>query len=272
MVTKTRPIGAFLPPSRYFPSLPPALEEAILKALHPQKAMRFRSASTLAAVLEESADVLSGVQPERVVPGVALEPSEKTRIFTQPPVEDDDTLWEKLLEQIRSDQVHVRLDGRRRMLEAAARWPFEAVVPLLSAPGVFERTTGVDVLGLMGDVRACPLLLPLLSDGGCAKNAAEALGRLGCAEAEEPLLDLLVSGGGLAFQVVEPLGLLGSKRAVPELKRHLRNTQPWVRQMVVRVLGRIGGEEVRSCLRKVANDPDPEVRMEVGRWLAGGET
>jgi len=273
MVTRTRPIGAFLPPSRYLPGIPPALEEAILKALHPQKAMRFRSAGTLAAILDEGALALSGKKtPEHEGPGVALEPSGKTRLCPEKDADTDDALWERLLGQVRSGQVHLRLEGRRLMLESASRWSFERVVPLLAAGAVFERVTGVELLGLLGDARACALLLPLLSDGGCAKSAAEALGRLGCSEAEEPLFRLLLAGGGLAYQVVEPLGLLRSQRAVPELKRMLHDTQPWVRQVVVRALGRIGGEGVRSCLKKAAGDPDPEVRAEAGRWLAGGET
>jgi len=172
------------------------------------------------------------------------------------------------------------------MLELRARRPW-------------RRATAAFALGDMGSPRAVPALVASLDDPSRDVRAAatRSLGRLGAAEAVEPLVHALASGHlphGVAGEAllavgadalpslrrleresdatvraaaVELVGLLGNASDAPLLVERLRDTSAEVRAKAARALGRLGAGDAASALRAGLDDRIPFVRAAAANAL-----
>ena len=101
------------------------------------------------------------------------------------------------------------------------------------------RRDACEELGTMGDARAVPHLIRLLTDGVGAVRfaAAEALGKLGDKSAVPALLALLDNPHfGSYGPVIESLASLKAREAIPAFIRFLRDHDPRVRGLAANAL------------------------------------
>ncbi|HIK55603.1 MAG TPA: HEAT repeat domain-containing protein [Synechococcales cyanobacterium M55_K2018_004] len=95
-----------------------------------------------------------------------------------------------------------------------------------------------------------------------------ALGELGEPRSFELLEEALGSTNELVkTAAIGSLGELGDRRAIPLLMPYVTHPDWQVRHRVVQALGRLNGEDVRSTLEQMANDPSEAVAQEARRFL-----
>ncbi len=191
-----------------------------------------------------------------------------------------------------------------------------AILPHLESEDQDTRKFAVDILGLIGSDEPTPRLLPLLHDPdanvvvstvealGNMKSAAsmqslyeaydthtytrpavaEALGKIGLADAERFLLDRLrravdtiAADPVTPFAIVEALGMLGGSDALAELHEVLGAMKGTLRSAcihaIVRVCERLGrpvpcSEALRADFLRAMKESDPEVRASGVKGLA----
>ena len=163
----------------------------------------------------------------------------------------------------------------------------------------WRRATAAYELGDFGSVTAVPALLRALDDPerDVRAAAARSLGRLGAAEAVEPLVyglaarrvpravaaHALLSIGPAALPAlrelearaesevravaVELVGLLGDASDAPLLVERLHDASAEVRAKAARALGRIGAEEAAEEVRAALSDRIPFVRAAAANAL-----
>lgn len=184
-------------------------------------------------------------------------------------------------------------DDRRRIaafFERAGLVSHE--VGLLKSPLVWRRALAAYVLGDIGNTGAVPALIDALKDRHRDVRAAatRSLGKLGAAEAVEPLLSLMAtrevpaSAGSLALlqigtdalpgilaviaqgtederlAAMELLIELGDASHARILVECIGDPAPEVRARAARGLGRLGASAATRELRRALGDPDPAVK------------
>ncbi len=182
--------------------------------------------------------------------------------------------------------------GRRRDSNAVP-----ALIEMLEGASVgSNREAGeaiVQALGDIGDRRAVPVLLGLLSSRGpLQRGAIRALGQIGDERALDPIAALLSRpslsrdavtallrlGPRVLIRVVsllrdpstagsacELLGRLGDRRAMWPMVQALNSPRAAVRRKCARALGRLGDSRAQQALHGLLQDPDTSVR---GRALS----
>jgi HEAT repeat protein len=132
----------------------------------------------------------------------------------------------------------------------------------------WRRATAAYRLGDMACPEGAAAVLPLLEDRDVDVRAAAArsLGRLGAADAAEPLVRSLVEGTvprALAFRAVLDLGPAG----LPALRELARADDPEERAAAVELLGWLGDAADDAIVIEAVGDPSAEVRAKAAAAL-----
>jgi HEAT repeat protein len=191
-------------------------------------------------------------------------------------------------------------DARRRIATYfEASGGVEEQLRSLRSRRAWRRATAAFTLGDMGSPRAVPDLLRALDDRArdVRMAAARSLGRLGAAEATEPVIASSLSGrvprdvAGLALldlgptavprlleltedadpriraAAVELVGLLGNAPDAKPILDRLRDPAAAVRAAGADALGRLGAGEARDALVRALEDRVPAVRAAAAHAL-----
>jgi HEAT repeat protein len=130
-----------------------------------------------------------------------------------------------------------------------------------------DRLAAARRLGDTGDRRALEPLVAVATSGEDAelqRAAIGALGRLGDARAVPALLPLLTkTTGRTRYEVLGALAALRDESAVEPVARLLSDGDPAARQLAVRALGWIAPEDLFARLAPAQADPVDDVRGEV---------
>ncbi|HUS15267.1 MAG TPA: HEAT repeat domain-containing protein [Chloroflexia bacterium] len=158
-----------------------------------------------------------------------------------------------------------RSDVREEAISALVRHGIRAtglLLPDLESPDPDTRRAVALALGRIGDTRAVPALIGVLTtDGEPAIAAAEALAKIGDSRAFEPLLTRLGDPDARVRQaVVAALNSLGHPDMAARMTGLLGDADPLVRESAVRVAGYFGYAACAAALHACCADPDEAVR------------
>ncbi len=123
-----------------------------------------------------------------------------------------------------------------------------------------EKGAAISALGLIGERRAVPYLIPFLTDPGHRRGAATSLGLIGDPRAVEPLLATLTE----TEREYREAAILALRRigapALPALVRELQSPEVLMRRAAASALIGAGAAHVNPALARALRDPDDEVR------------
>jgi HEAT repeat protein len=123
-----------------------------------------------------------------------------------------------------------------------------------------NKGAAISALGLIGDRRAVPKLIPFLEDSGSREGAVTALGQIGDSRAVEPILNTLPETerrySNAAILALRRIGL----RAFPALMRELRSSDVLMRRAAAAALVGSRSAVVTDALAAALRDSDAEVR------------
>ena len=123
-----------------------------------------------------------------------------------------------------------------------------------------EKGAAIKALGLIGDRRATPAIIPFLQDKGNREGAVTALGQIGDSRAVEPILaTMLETEKRYRNAAILALRRIGPS-AFPALVRELRSDQVLLRQAAAEALVGSDSASVNGALTVALKDPDDEVR------------
>jgi len=128
------------------------------------------------------------------------------------------------------------------------------------------RREATRALGKTKDKNAIPVLMQMLNDEnrGTRIIAAKALSRSFAQDLTFEQLIAIVSSDvsqPVVSKVFNELGNRKDERAVPVLINALKDERGWMRQEAVVALGKIGGDEAKSALKRMLSDKAENVRM-----------
>ena len=134
------------------------------------------------------------------------------------------------------------------------------------------RISALNVLGVLGDARALPLMIQTLKDKNARIRtiAAQALGRLRKPEATKPLLEAAKDPDrNVRLYSVRSLGLLGDKSATKGLEKLLEKEKDnFVKVEIARSLGLLGSDAGFDVALEAAKSPDKNMKKSGIRALA----
>jgi len=135
----------------------------------------------------------------------------------------------------------------------------QAIRTLQSAAGEVEKEAACRKLKQIGTARSVPALTSLLGHEHLAQWALDALETLPCTEAGEALCAALgTTSGKNKAGVVHALGMRAEQRALPELIKLLADADVLVACSAATAIGRIGGGEGITALKKAGTTaPQP---------------
>jgi len=289
LITGSKPQGAFQAPGRLNPSIPEALDHLVMKCLQPVPTDRYKNAHNLAAELfriiqtmgEETAPEPKTLPPSHVTgknklprsgtepnPVGNSQPESGTEIQLRPPgILPIKSELELLLDRMRKGGIAEKLTAKPQFLKTVGPEHLEQILELLPQAEGFLKETLIESLGKLKTKKSCPILIELLSDPYYNKVAAEAVGEVGCVEAEAKLFNILLTHNESAYTALVPLGKLNSIKSVDLIAQYLSNKHTWVRQLALDALALIRDPE-GSSMGKIAgylesisnNDSDANVR------------
>lgn len=149
-------------------------------------------------------------------------------------------------------------EGRTLVVGLLASRGEKAVLSL--APGMAasqdesERKVGLQVLGLMGDNAAVPILLQALWEGGeCAAEARASLVMLSGVGIDKRLMGSMMASTDPQQKsaLIEILEARGAHEAVPGLLSEAAKPEAAVRRSAIRALGKVGAPEDVSAMIKL---------------------
>jgi HEAT repeat protein len=146
----------------------------------------------------------------------------------------------------------------------------EIIELLLTDKDIQARQQAASSLSYMMDQSAGPALVKALKDEapGVRYAAANTLGAIHYAQAEEPLISLLADDG-MRRVAISALGQLQSKKAGPAIFKALSDKDQYTRLEAVRALGSIGDLSAVPELKKRLDKAEiPSVRVEAALSLA----
>ena len=166
---------------------------------------------------------------------------------------------ESYLEDLNSANFEVRFDAITALGKAGNDKAIEPLIQLLQDEDSDIRWNVADALGKIGDDKAIEPLIESLKDEDdeVCWNAANALSEIGSDKAIELLLQVLKSEDySLSYYAAEALGKIGNVKAVKPLINILfdMKVNTYIKEVVVKSLGRIGGNEVIISLIQVLSD------------------
>lgn len=141
---------------------------------------------------------------------------------------------------------------------------------LLTDKDMQTRQQAASSLSYMMDQAAGPALVKALKDEaqGVRYAAANTLGAIRYAQAEDPLIELLADDG-MRRVAISALGQLQSKKAAPAIFKALSDKDQYTRLEAVRALGSIGDASSAPELKKRLDKAEtPAVRVEAALSLA----
>ncbi len=179
----------------------------------------------------------------------------------------DERVLAPLLAALRNRDWIVRMHAAKALGRIKSSSAVEPLIPLLQDPvkAVREETTAS--LAAIGDAAVSSLLAALTHAEWLVRlHAVEALGKMRCVAAVEPLLSVLFNDPDTAIRedALRALGLIGDARAVDFLLVVMR--EPGLRPLAVEALGQIGDRRAVPALINVLEGTD---RPEVSRMVAG---
>jgi HEAT repeat protein len=123
-----------------------------------------------------------------------------------------------------------------------------------------RKGAGLKALGLVGDRRATPEIIPFLEDKDNRETAVTSLGQIGDRRAVEPILSTLMETEkryrNAAILALRRIG----KPAFPALVRELRSDEVLMRRAAAEGLGGSSSAQVNAALMAAITDADPQVR------------
>jgi twitching motility protein PilT len=155
--------------------------------------------------------------------------------------------------------------ARDRALDSMSEFGDDLVEPaieLLSDPDEDVRALALVVAGSFDDPRIIPATVGLLKDPDwwLRVTAADTLGRLGNANAVDPLIETLADPEA-RWAAVEALGRIADIRSLPALAKLFADPAPEIRIEVLLALRNFTHPKIIEALQKVAaTDPDRIVR------------
>jgi len=193
---------------------------------------------------------------------------------------------------VNDDRTGPLIEALVLLIEESERWPVRRIAGIIAGIGpdaidplMIElrsskgdvRALAADILGAIGDQKACDRLIASLSDPetDVRARAATALGVLGNAKAVKPLIKAAQDEAWpVRARAAKSLGRIGDQIAVRPLAQLLKDRQWWVRRNAGYALSAIG-EPGLEMLEKNLSNPDPyaaeralEVLEETGRISA----
>src|SRR5581483_716087 len=159
-----------------------------------------------------------------------------------------------------------RLNDYLTVLARTGEEGAEALIEqLTAAQSLSERRIFFDALVTLKS--GTTTLIHMLGDARwyVARNAADLLGELNCAEAESPLADLLRHDDDRVRRAAtNALSKLGTMQSRVALKKALKDTSPQVRATAAAgLVGKNGKETAATLLRALDDEPDLEVQIAI---------
>jgi len=261
LITGRKPVGAFPAPREAVPGIGEPLSRLVMKCLAPNPEDRFRSAATLQGELQAvlAAGVL--ISPRPAGPSPRGPETDEATVAGAPP-------FAALLQELRDGSLTRRITVRSRILARAGMDNGPSLMALLETDDPFLRETGAEALGRLRYLPAGDRLIALLGDPFVFKAAAGALGEMGCAAAEKPLLAMASRVNERSPAALIPLARMGARRALPHIARHLKSEFSWIRETALEALELLGGNDCRRLIESAAQgDAAPEVRAKAKKIL-----
>ncbi len=266
LVTGRKPLGAFPSPIQVCASLPEKLDQIIMKCLQPLPSDRYKSASNLALEIRDILHLIPDFLPLQKTKDTGI--SNQTDDITQ--IDSRSAKFYRMIEKLQHGSVTEKLNIRSQFLDFIGRDKNyeEKLISLLPDSDGFLKETIIQALGKIKSSESCTLLIELLSDPYYNKAAADAIGEIGCKEAEEKLYKLLLARTEKSHIALIPLGKLNSSLSVPLIAEYLSDRHSWIRESALNALGMITDPRIDSFLNNAAfKDPDPNIRAKAKKIL-----
>jgi HEAT repeat protein len=157
-----------------------------------------------------------------------------------------------------------RADLRDEIVEALVKQGpgiLDLLIAQLNAEDAEVRRAAVVALGRIGDVKATPALLEILTDEQHASEAAIALGQIGDSRALDGLLAVMGSDDSATRQAaVAAINSLATTTLRERIEPFLHDSNPKVRESAIKVAGYFGYPNLFARFLELCNDPDEKVR------------
>ncbi len=285
-ITGRRPQGAFPSPGTVVASIPKKLDDCVMKCLQPWPYKRYKSTRNLYDELKNILDLemplSSPASKTRPSTGPLMSthasasaaphttPSLKTtatghragtsRILARdaepasipgnqapPPTFDD------MIKKLKGGSITQKLSFKNQLFDSISLENEEELLRQLEEAEGFLKETLIEALGKIKSKRSCSYLIELLDEPYYNKVAANAVGEIGCKEAEHKLFNLLISNRANAHAALLPLGKLNCARAVKDMARFLKSPHDWIRETALDALASItpDSETGRNVEKKI---------------------
>jgi len=144
----------------------------------------------------------------------------------------------------------------------------ELITVLQSSAGAVEKCSACQRLRIVGTTQSIPALAALLGTERVGHAARYALEGMPYPEAGAALRDALGKTSGLTKAgIIDSLGWRRDPAAVPLLAPLLVNTDLTLARTSASALGRIGNEDVITCLKKAIITTNPEMKLAIMKAL-----
>ena len=252
------PLGNFPWPSEVQQEFPESLQGVLERCLAINPENRFEHAGALLMQVEKCSvgQVAKSAESYETMPSRYMVSLEDTIIA---PVKSDRIeFWFQVL---RAGTTRERLGVVREMVDKITSAEAKSLVKLYSEEGDRVRWGLIRVLGELKLEAATQLILGDLTSSFHTECAIEALGKIGSAEAFEPIRSFVVEHPESALIALVPMAKTGKQRAVHLLQQYLCHEMAVLRQAAVRALTCIASEESLRILKEhLCIEPDEKVR------------
>ncbi|MCP5104821.1 MAG: protein kinase [bacterium] len=247
-VSGRKPQGAFPSPKTVNPSIPARLDDCIMKCLQPWPYKRYKNTRNLYGELESIIQYMtepSAKKPLTVPPVKKVAGPDKTGTAGTADTRDKTAKkvkepgFHEIVAMLKTGPLPQKLNYKSRLLERIDHSREEDLLQLLADCDGFLKETVIEALGKLKSVKSCPYLIELLSDPYYNKAAANAVGEIGCKEAEFKLFNILISESAGSYIALLPLGKLNSLQSVKEMARYLKSPHDWIRETALEALAKI---------------------------------
>ena len=254
------PLGNFPWPHETRADLPPGLQPLLAKCLAFEPRDRFPDASSL---LSHAAQ-LDGAAYKQDSRGADVAAASSW-------VPDSDRV-QRWLELLRGGTTRERLAVVREMVDEMGPGEANALMKLYQGEEDKVRWGLIRAFGELKLSAAVRLILTDLKSPYHRECAVEALGRIGAAEAFEPILEFVSRNPDAAIMGLPALASTGRSRAVRHLVPYLSNSAAVLRLAAAKALGSVPSDESAAALRtQLARERDEKVRATLAQAVHGLE-
>lgn len=253
IVTGRKPIGAFKRPIEINGSISNELDNIIIKCLQTLPSDRYKNTGNLFYEFNIAITNLNN-NVKNNTDIVNLEKKDDKTVINK-------DVFDKMVKKLKTGSLTERLNSKTIFIKNVNISHKDKLLSLLiNSEGMLKEIV-IETLGVLKISDSCEHLIELLNDSYYNKFAAEALGRIGCKEAEDSLLNLLISNREHSYIAITPLGEIGSIRAIKPLQKFLKSEIEWIRELTVESLGLIMDDSVLDYIEMCANrDSNAEIR------------